>query len=237
MSRFVAVHDPLTVGPTDISVWLQKDGWSANTRVCAHSALRKFFVWLVEVEELRATNPMRHVTRPKPTRGVPRPVPEDIVARLLGNIDDSDTDLMFRLGALQGMRRAEIAGLRFDDVDFSRGVILVRGKGSKVRQVPLHPQVEPLLRERASKGGEFVFPSVRVGLPVSPRTVNRKITEITGGAFTPHQLRHRFASAVYRASGNDLRLVQEVLGHASVATTQIYTAVSSEDMRSAVSGV
>jgi site-specific recombinase XerD len=83
-----------------------------------------------------------------------------------------------------------------------------------------------------------VFPSLKTpGAAVTPTTVGRKVRAALGKQFSTHQLRHRFASAVYQASGHDLRLVQELLGHASVATTQIYTAVSSDSMRDAVAGV
>lgn len=232
--RFTEDLDWREATSEQISIWIHREEWAANTRVVAFASISKFYHWLCDVIEELDANPMRHVSRPKPRRGIPRPVPEDLLRRVLGDVSDSDTALMLRLGALQGMRRAEIAGLRMSDVDFERGVILVRGKGGKVRSVPLHPEVRPLLEGR---GGEWVFPSCRMVGPVSTRTVARKITAALGGTFTAHQLRHRFASAIYEASGHDLRVTQELLGHASVATTQIYTAVSSEAKVSAVGAI
>lgn len=229
--RFTEEFDWRTVKAEQISIWIHRDGWAANTRVVAYASIKKFYYWACDVIGERDDNPMRHVSRPKPRRGLPRPVPEDLLRTVLGDVTDEDTALMLRLGALQGLRRAEIANLRVSDVDFERGVILVRGKGDKVRSVPLHPDVRPLL---AGRGGEWVFPSRSMVGPISTRTVARRVTTAMGGGFTAHQLRHRFASAIYEASGHDLRVTQELLGHASVATTQIYTAVSSEAKVTAV---
>ena len=235
LKRFLADHDPLAVGPEEISLWVHRGVWAKNTQAVAFSSLKKFFFWLHEIVEERADNPMRKVSKPKAKIGEPRPVPEDVIRRILAEVQDPDIALMLRLGALQGMRRAEIAGLRLGDVDFDAGVIYVRGKGSKVRRIPLHPEVRPWLERRS---GDFVFPSLKTpGAAVTPTTVGRKVRAALGKQFSTHQLRHRFASAVYQASGHDLRLVQELLGHASVATTQIYTAVSSDSMRDAVAGV
>jgi integrase/recombinase XerD len=235
LKRFLADHDPLSAGPEEISLWVHRGGWAKNTQATAFSSLKRFFFWLHEIVEERPDNPMRKVSKPKAKIGEPRPVPEDVIRRILADVQDPDMALMLRLGALQGLRRAEIAGLRLGDVDFDAGVIYVRGKGSKVRRIPLHPEVRPWLERRS---GDFVFPSLKTpGAAVTPTTVGRKVRAALGKQFSTHQLRHRFASAVYQSSGHDLRLVQELLGHASVATTQIYTAVSSDSMRDAVAGV
>lgn len=235
VDHFIRDHDPLTVGPEAISLWVHRAEWARNTQAVAYSSLKKFFYWLHEIVEERPDNPMRKVSKPKGRVGEPRPVPEDVIRTVLEQVQDAEVGLMLRLGALQGMRRAEIAGLRLSDIDFDANVIYVRGKGDKVRRIPLHPQVRPWLEGRS---GTFVFPSMRTAeRPVTPTTVGRKVKAALSGDFSTHQLRHRFASAVYQASGHDLRLVQELLGHASVGTTQIYTAVSSDDMRSAVAGV
>ena len=232
---FLQAHDWQTVTSEEVSLWIHREDWAANTRCAAHAAIKKFFHYVCDVLEEREDNPMKWLSRPRPRQGIPRPVPEDILRRVLGEVSDRDTALMLRLGALQGMRRAEIAGLRLTDVDFERGVILVRGKGDKVRSVPLHPEVRPLLEGRT---GDYIFPGRgALAVPVSSRTVARKVSRALEGLFTTHQLRHRFASAVYQTSGHDLRLVQELLGHASVATTQIYTSVSTEAKESAVAGI
>ena len=104
---------------------------------------------------------------------------------------------------------------------------------------PIHATLRKDLEDvvRTTKT-EFVFESPKLpGRPLTPTTVGRKMSKMLGKKYTTHQLRHRFASAVYKSSGNDIRVTQELLGHSSVATTQIYTAVSKQSMRDAVSGV
>jgi integrase len=233
--RFESDHDPLTADPSTVSIWIHRESWSGNTQVTAYASLKKFYYWLTQIVEERPDNPMVKVVKPRSKRGEPRPVPEAVLKTVLSEVKDPEVALMVRLGALQGMRRAEIAGLRVADIDLSSDVIYIRGKGNKMRRIPLHPELRPWLSHRE---GIFVFPSKRdANVHVTPTTVGRKVAAALGKRFSTHQLRHRFASAVYEASNHDLRLVQELLGHASVATTQIYTAVSSESMREAVAGV
>jgi integrase len=235
VTRFERDFDPMVADTGAISMWVHRDSWASNTQVTAYATLKKFYYWLTEIVEERSDNPMLKVPKPRPKRGEPRPVPEATLKQVLADVSDPEVALMVRLAALQGMRRSEIAGLRVADIDLSSDVIYVRGKGNKMRRIPLHPEVRPWL---TGLTGVYVFPSKRDdGRHVTPTTVGRKVSAALGKRFSTHQLRHRFASAVYEASNHDLRLVQELLGHASVATTQIYTAVSSESMREAVAGV
>lgn len=129
---------------------------------------------------------------------------------------------MVRLAGACGLRRAEIAQLRGDDID--NGWVRVTGKGGQVRAVPLPDDLAWL-------GGVdgWVFPNGRGG-HLAPDTVGRLLRQVLGRG--GHTLRHRYATTVYAGTG-DLRAVQELLGHASPVTTARYTLVSPKRLREA----
>src|SRR4051812_25185053 len=139
-----------------------------------------------------------------------------------------------------GLRVGELCSLQEDDVDLDRGRATVMGKGSKARVVPLSgPAVSALrswLRSAADAGpspkGGFLFPNRR-GNPLTPRDVRRIIDSRAPVPTHPHALRHTFATHLLDG-GADLRAVQELLGHADLGTTQIYTHVSRERLREVV---
>jgi integrase len=139
---------------------------------------------------------------------------------------------MLRLAAEAGLRRAEIAGLRAADLTGSRGraVLLVAGKGGRDRRVPLSDGLASVLRAYAD-GREWLFPS-QSGGHISAQWAGELCSIALGGRWTLHTLRHRFGTAAYRGS-HDLRAVQELLGHSSPATTQIYVAVNEDSLREA----
>lgn len=143
-----------------------------------------------------------------------------------------------------GLRISELCGLRVDDLDETEALVRVRGKGRKERVVPIG---EPALRairhywgflNPPPEAGEPVFrPDVRSLGPVSPRTLQSRLKQhlATAGldpAITPHKLRHSYATHLLDA-GADLRSVQELLGHAHLATTQVYTHVSTDRLKKA----
>ena len=139
-----------------------------------------------------------------------------------------------------GCRIGEVVPLRWSDVDFARGTAIVTGKGSKDRLVILGPKaLDALGRLRGASaadadGAVFASPA---GKPVSPRLVERRMKRYLAEAglpadLTPHKLRHSFATHLLDA-GADLRSVQEMLGHSSLSTTQVYTHVSVERLKDA----
>lgn len=239
INNLAGQYDLSTVSSQELGTYLNNPTWSPNTRTTAFTALKKFFWWMEKVGKHRTDNPMDLISRPKPKRGLPRPVPEDFLESARKKASTARELLMFNLGSLQGLRRAEIATLRIQDIDLDRDLLVVKGKGGKVRELPIHASIRADL-ERVVRGAtsDYVFESPnKPGYPLTPTTVGRKMSKLMDKKYTTHQLRHRFATAVYKSSGNDIRVTQELLGHASVATTQIYTAVSKESMRTAVSGV
>lgn len=136
-----------------------------------------------------------------------------------------------------GLRVSEALGLKRKDVDGARDAITVTGKGSKTRMVPLLPQIARLIADYVALcpfelGPDGpLFAGTRGG-PLSPRIVQLTMARLRGAlglpdSATPHALRHSFATHLL-ARGGDLRAIQELLGHASLSTTQVYTAVDSE---------
>jgi integrase/recombinase XerC len=200
------------------------------------SAVRTFLGYLVEVGEL-ASNPAVHVQAPRPSRHLPATLDADQVASLLAISGDDLLTLRDRaileLFYSSGLRLAELVGLDLTDVDLADRTVRVTGKGSKARVVPVGKQAIAALRdwltvrpEVARPGEQAMFLSRR-GDRLSHRNVQARINHWAKlqGAPTrvhPHMLRHSFATHLLESSGN-LRAVQEMLGHASLSTTQIYT--------------
>ena len=202
------------------------------------SAVRSFLAYLVEIGTLRA-NAAVHVQAPKPSRRLPATLDADQVARLLA-IDGNDPLTLRDRAILElfyssGLRLAELVGLDLTDVDFADRTVRVTGKGSKSRIVPVGRYALASLREwlavradfRPRGSGEQSLFVGKKGERLSPRTVQNRVRQRAQQQGTPvrvhpHMLRHSFASHLLESSGN-LRAVQELLGHASLSTTQIYT--------------
>ena len=134
------------------------------------------------------------------------------------------------LAAYAGLRRAEIANLHADNV--GERMLTVLGKGQKVRRVPIHPMLEVPLRDAKARGG-YIFRGADGWSPVTVDAMGRRIARALPDKWSAHSLRHYYAGHVYRAS-HDIRAVQQLLGHASIATTQIYTQVNDDDLHAAV---
>jgi len=137
-----------------------------------------------------------------------------------------------------GLRVSELAGLSVDRVDIERGRVLVLGKGSKEREVPMSDPAREALADWLDRGRGVMLPDGgsaalflnRRSRPIGPRDVRRLVgryggSTLGGRRVTPHTLRHSFATHLLEG-GADIRVVQELLGHASVATTQRYTHVT-----------
>ena len=218
------------------------------------SAVRSFFKHLLK-KGVIAVHPAVGLRQAKSARKLPHSLERGEVEALLACHDTSTQaglrDLaLFEVLYSAGTRAAETVGLNFEDIDFERGVARVRGKGRKERLAPLgsyalkalqayleHParQAAGKANARAKTPRGAVFLNLRGG-----RLSTRSLGRIVEGAVqrsglrrraTPHTLRHSFATHLLDA-GADLRAVQELLGHANLVTTQIYTHVSIERLRS-----
>ncbi len=200
------------------------------------SAIRSFYRYLLREGGARQ-NPALGVKAPKAGRKLPATLDPDMLDQLLSF--PTDTPIAVRDKALlelfysSGLRLSEVAGLTWDQLDLGSGMVTVRGKGNRQRMVPVgRPAREALLAWRSRRAGlaDFNEPHVFVSLHGKPLAV-RSIQDRIGywarhqglpQHVHPHLLRHSFASHMLESSG-DLRAVQELLGHADISTTQVYT--------------
>ena len=215
-------------------------GLSGRSLARLLSAWRGFFLWLGERGLVKA-NPCDGIRPPKSPRLLPKALSVDETARLLELVEDDDPvqsarDLaMFELFYSSGLRLAELVALDCDALDavMNEGEIRVLGKRSKLRLVPVGSKARAALAAWAAVRSELARPDERAlfvgvrGARISPRMVELRLERraLLLGLPThvhPHMLRHSFASHVLQSSG-DLRAVQEMLGHASIASTQVYT--------------
>jgi integrase/recombinase XerC len=200
------------------------------------SAWRGFFEWLVRGREAKS-NPCVGVRPPKAARLLPEALSPDEAVRLVSVEEGSDLGLrdraIFELAYSSGLRVSELCGVDLDALDRAAGEVRVTGKGSKTRIVPVgRAALEAIAawlpaRSGIAKPAERALFVGKGGKRVGPREVQRRIKRwaLLAGISTdvhPHMLRHSFASHVLQSSG-DLRAVQEMLGHASIASTQVYT--------------
>ncbi|HEX3098702.1 MAG TPA: tyrosine recombinase XerC [Usitatibacter sp.] len=215
---------------------LHGKGLSPRSLARVLSAWRGFFDWLVRRKDA-AANPCVGVRPPKAPKRLPDALSPDEAVRLVSVEDRSPLGLrdraLFELAYSSGLRVSELTGLDLEALDRSTGEVRVTGKGAKTRIVPVGRHALeaiaawlPARTEIANTGVRalFVGPS---GARMNAREVQRRIKRqatIAGIAADvhPHMLRHSFASHVLQSSG-DLRAVQEMLGHASIASTQVYT--------------
>ena len=213
-----------------------RDGLSGKSIQRVLSAVRGLFGYL-QREGLAEHNPGQGVRAPKVERRLPVTMDADQLDRLLDLPGDDPLSLrdkaMMELFYSSGLRLAELVSLNPADLDFQDATLEVTGKGAKTRRVPLGRQAAEAIRRWLGVRGELagldepaLFVSSR-GKRISPRTVEDRLRRraIEQGAprhLHPHLLRHSFASHLLESSG-DLRGVQELLGHANISTTQIYT--------------
>ncbi|WP_149195824.1 tyrosine recombinase XerC [Luteimonas suaedae] len=197
------------------------------------SACRSFYRWLLRHGRIQA-DPSAGIRAPKGARKLPQVLDPDEAKALVEVPTDVPLGLRDRaileLFYSSGLRLSELCTLRWRDLQLDDGLVTVLGKGSKQRSVPVGSHARRALAEwRAETGAAAdapVFPG-RGGKPITPRAVQLRLRLLAQrqGLFKrvhPHLLRHSFASHVLESSG-DLRGVQELLGHADIATTQIYT--------------
>jgi integrase/recombinase XerC len=217
---------------------LHGKGLSGRSLQRALSAWRQFFAWLGS-QRLVDSNPVAAIRAPKSPRKLPKTLDVDQMNRFL-SIDDNSwlakrDHAMLELFYSSGLRLSELAGLDLVAVDLSEGLVRVTGKGNKVRVVPVGRVAVIALRDWLKVRAEPLAPDTQQmalfigqkGARLGARAIQLRLKHYSvkqgmDEPVHPHMLRHAFASHMLESSG-DLRAVQELLGHASISTTQIYT--------------
>jgi site-specific recombinase XerD len=227
--------------------YLATRGYARNTIARKAAALRRYFGWLRRSGSL-SSDPARRLSAPAGEDRLPRvlsrteveamldtPVPRAAaVPDAVRRRDDAVLELLYG----SGLRVSELTGLDLGDVDLSSGIVVVWGKGSKQRRVPMHAACVDALRTwlddgrhalvRPSSPAGAIFLNAR-GNRLGPRDVRRILDRRSRIPTHPHALRHSFATHLLDG-GADLRVVQELLGHATLQTTQVYTHVSKDHL-------
>ncbi|HET6910182.1 MAG TPA: tyrosine-type recombinase/integrase [Mycobacteriales bacterium] len=225
----------------DLDDWTERDlakcGPKGRATAIAH--VRAFYRWAEVHDHLGdKPNPSRRLRRPRLPRALPRPITEEDLYLALETAPKRIRPWI-ALAGWAGLRACEIARLRREDIldDATPPMIVVRGKGSKERLVPLGPALLAELRRHGLPTTGYVFPrgDGQPG-PNQPHRVSKLVNVHLHGLglkTTLHKMRHRFGTQIY-AITKDIRVTQEVLGHSSPATTAIYAAFSNSSAAAAV---
>jgi len=234
--------------PEDIRAFLAGGVWRASTRARKAAAIRSFFRGRV-LAGLAASDPTRSLASPRPDPGLPSALTVAEVERLLAGPKTNPGGLRDRalLEVLYGagLRASEVLGLRLQDIDMDVGFVRTLGKGDKERVVPLGRKAIEALRAYNDRGRPFLGGAGTLKAPeLFLNTRGRRLSRqglhliIKGYAaaaglssdVSAHTLRHSFATHLLEG-GADLRAVQEMLGHADLSTTQIYTHVTTAHLQ------
>jgi integrase/recombinase XerD len=229
-------------------------GLSASTAARRRAAVRQFYRFVLG-EGWRTDDPSRRVDAPKKGRPLPKVLSREEVARLIAAAGAKDGAQGLRLNCMieliyaSGLRVSELLGLQLSAVASDPAYLMVRGKGGKERLAPLNESaraaVKAYLEARAgflpkgSKVNPWLFPSRGAGGRLTARRFAQLLDEAAADAgidperVSPHVLRHAFATHLLEG-GADLRVVQTLLGHADISTTQIYTHVAEDRLREVV---
>jgi len=203
-------------------------------------ALRSLFGYLVR-KGLVSQNPATEVDRPRKSRSLPLQFTTPQVDALLRAAQTVQERVLVALLAYGGLRRAEVLGLDLSDVAADLTSLRVAGKGGKSRSVPLHPDLQGLLREHLAElpadGAALIRNQAggRMSTTTFARRFRRLLTRagLAGKPLSPHKLRHYFASTLVRA-GTDIATVADLLGHSSISTTSIYLHTNGATKREAI---
>lgn len=233
--------------------FLHKYNYKKTTTARKISALRTFYKYLYR-ERIVETNPVSNISAPKKGKTLPKFLDKDEIEQILNNVN-IEQPAGFRNRAIlellwaTGMRISELSGLNFGDLNLEHNEIKVFGKGSKERIVLVSERAKSYLERyihtarglvvsegfRAPEPAEDVPVFINnTGYRLNPKTIRNVINSVVDRIslpkkVTPHMFRHSFATHLIE-NGADLRVVQELLGHASISNTQIYTHISTKHL-------
>lgn len=258
-TQFLGVSDQEALSPKDIRLshlqdflwWISELGMTATSQARIVSGVRAFYKYLL-MEDIVDHDPTELLEPPKISRKLPDTLSAEEVEKLIDGVDLSELQgernkAMIEMLYGCGLRVSELVGLKISQLHFDIGFVNITGKGNKQRWVPVgrkaRDQVERYLKHSRShtdikKGhSDFVFLNRR-GTKISRVAVFNIIKQLAEKSgirknISPHTLRHSFATHLVE-NGADLRAVQEMLGHESITTTEIYTHLSREFLRDTI---
>lgn len=247
VAHYTQVRHPSDVSPQHLILLASQHDWSRDHRRGLRTSLIQFFDFCIS-QGLLDDNPARQLPQVPMSTPKPRPAPEWMVRDMLATAGERER-MMVRLACEAGLRRNEIAQVKRDDVmwDGDGYSLIVQGKGDKQRVVPICDDLAEQIQRGPGKwvpegcDTGYLFPSIDrwgnvIAKHVTADRVGRLISDLMPKDWSAHKLRHRYATMGF-AKTRDLRAVQENLGHASVATTQRYTATSTTAMRAVADAV
>ena len=227
---------PDGIGQTDteeLSRWLYRDNWSANTKATYWRAIRSFYTWACNPKDpwLNGEDPTGEMAAVQTIRGVPRPVTDEQLARILAESPEH-IRIWALLACYQGLRCIEIAGLDREHIT-QQQLIVVRGKGGKPRVHDTHPDVWAAVRDlpkgplAVGEDGERLTP-----FEVSLTAAHFFRRQLHMPGVSLHRLRHWLGVKLQRLY-KDIRVTQRALGHVALSSTQIYTDATDEQQQEA----
>jgi integrase/recombinase XerD len=229
---------PLTAATTqNLREYVGREGIKAGSRRTNRNAIAAFYAFLVE-DGIRSDNPAERLPAVECAKGEPRPFTWEQIELMLTSGAYRKTRAMILLGYFKGFRVSSIARVHGSDIDHVTHTIRTVGKGGKERRLPLHPMIAELALTMPADDWWFPARGERSG-PINGSSVTNLITRakkragITDPLLTPHSLRHAFGTDLVDG-GVDIRIIQELMMHASLATTQIYTGVSAQQKTEAI---
>ena len=214
-AEFMAPRSILEATEDDCVLWLNSGGWSRPTKRTYHANLSAFFTWAVRREHI-TRSPLRDMRKPTIPQRPPRPVPDDEFQAALA-IATPRTRVWLVLARYCGLRAAEVAAIRPEDVQWEDGLLTVHGKGQREAIIPLHPLAQDELQRwvEAHDGQTWEV------LPTDVSKAGSYALRRAGSSHTFHSCRHGFAMHLLDQY-DDVALVSRALRHASLATTQVY---------------
>ena len=232
----------LEVTPHDIQRFVTQEGQrlAASTVCRLVSALRAFYAWCIQ-GELLEESPVNAIKTPRGGKRLPRVLRRDEIEALLRHRGSRRERAVLLLMLDAGLRLVEVSRLLRTDINLQDRKVLVQGKGDKQRMVPLskrlHDALADWLYHKQGSPHDPLFPGYK-GEALKPRAIGYIVSRIGQGVhlernLSPHLLRHTFATRLLR-QGVNLRVIQQLLGHANISTTQIYTEVVSADLVQAI---
>lgn len=222
-------------------------GNNNKTRARKTSSLRMFFKYLTDYTHVLETNPVRNLDTPKQKKSLPRYLTLDQATQLLGTVsgDFAERDYcMIVLFLNCGLRRAELVGINLEDISLSDNTLRVRGKGNKERMLYLNTACQQAIQQYLKvrpvdgvKDKKALFLShlkSRISLQGVHYVIKNYLQQVDGaGEMTVHKLRHTAATLMYQQGHVDLRVLQNILGHENLGTTEIYTHLSNAQLEHA----